>query len=209
MPRVDHMRLATLLVALVLLFPGRSSAQDAPPIFHGLLDIHPALGRIDKNVGIGKVQIKRWDLVLRNDSNGIFPTREQVLIAIGDSERLVVPPGTIRSSPNGKRFTYRDPKATRGVRSLQLRQYTKGCIGKACYHVSLALVQVDFSALVIGSPVCSPMAIIIGDDDGFSDVALTRPRLVGTTIHVLPACPDPPNNCPCPPGTAGGWPWLN
>jgi hypothetical protein len=202
MRRVHHMRLrTTLLAAVIVLIAGRGWAQTASPIFHGVLGITPAVGKInlgEKSPGIGNIKIKRWDLVLRPDSNGVSPTTEQIIIAIGDSERLVVQAGTVKSSRNGKRFTFNDSKTTRGVRSLKIVQYTKGCIGLACYKVSFSLVAIDFSSLVLESPVCTPTAIIIGDDDGFSGVLLTRPGLVGTTIRVQSACSDVNN-----------WPWLS
>ena len=192
---------ATLLAAVIVLLAGRGWAQTASPIFHGLLGIRPAVGTIDlsqNSPGIANIKIKGWDLVLRPDSNGVSPTTEQIIIAVGDSERLVVQAGTVKSSRNGKRFTFNDPKTTRGVRSLKIVQYTKGCIGLACYKVSFSLVAIDLSALVLESPVCTPMAIIIGDDDGFSGVQLARPGLVGTKIRVQSACNDVNN-----------WPWLS
>jgi hypothetical protein len=191
-------RRATLVAAVLVALAGRGSAQTATPIFHGALGIRPAVGTMNKTVGVGSLRVKGWDLVLRPDSNGIAPTQEQTLIAIGDTERLVVPVGGIKASRNGKRFTFRDPKTPRGVRSLQLVQYTKGCLGFACYHVSFSLVGIDLSQLVVESPVCSPMAIIIGDDDGFHGVNLARPGLVGTRIRVLGPC-----------DATGGWPWLS
>src|SRR5262249_24621451 len=83
----------------------------------------------------------------------------------------------------------------RGVRSLKIVQYTRGCLGLACYKVSFSLVQIDLSTLVLESPVCTPMAIIIGDDDGFSGVQFARPGLVGPKIRVQSKCDDV-NNWP-------------
>jgi hypothetical protein len=192
----------TLLAAVIVLIAGRGWAQDASPIFHGVLGIRPAVGTIGlkqhKNLGIANIRVMGWDLVLRPDSNGISPTTEQIIIAIGDSERLVVQAGTVKGSRNGKRFTFNDPKTTRGVRSLKIVQYTKGCIGLACYKVSFSLVAIDLSTLLNESPVCTPTAIIIGDDDGFSGVQLARPGLVGPKIHVQSSCNDVNN-----------WPWLS
>jgi hypothetical protein len=192
---------STLLAAVIVLIAGRGSAQTASPIFHGVLGIRPAVGKINlgQNApGIANIKVKSWDLVLRPDSNGISPTTEQIIIAIGDSERLVVQAGTVKSSRNGKRFTFNDPKTQRGVRSLKIVQYTNGCIGLACYKVSFSLVAIDLSTLVNESPICTPTAIIIGDDDGFSGVQLARPGLVGTKIRVQSSCNDVNN-----------WPWLS
>jgi len=209
MPRLSTMRLcAPMLAALVILFAGRASAQVvASPVFHGLLAIRPAVGTIDKRIGIGSLRGRNWELKLRPESNGIEPPQDQILIAVGDAERFVIQPGSVKASRNGKRFTYRDPKARRGIRSLKIVQYTKGCIGLACYRVTFSLVNVDVSALLIGSPVCAPMAVIIGDDDGFSQVQLVRPGLVGTGFHVRPPCEAGPT-CSCP-AQGGSWPWEN
>src|SRR5262249_45940554 len=151
-PRLSAMRLrrrATLLAAVLVAVAGRSWAQNATPIFHGVLGIRPAVGTIEKNVGIANIKIKGWDLWLQPQSNGISPTTEQIIIAIGDSERLVVQAGSVKGSRNGKRFTFNDPKTPRGVRSLKIVQYTKGCPALACYKVSFALVKIDLSALVL------------------------------------------------------------
>ena len=191
-------RRATLLAAVLVALAGRSWAQNATPIFHGVLGIRPAVGTINKNVGIANIKIRGWDLSLYPTSNGISPTTEQIIIAIGDSERLVIQAGSVKSSRNGKRFTFNDPKAPRGVRSLKIVQYSKGCLGLACYKVSFSLVQIDLSSLVLESPVCTPMAIIIGDDDGFSGVQLARPGLVGSKFRVQSSCNDVNN-----------WPWLS
>jgi len=191
-------RRATLLAAVLVAVAGRSWAQNATPIFHGVLGIRPALGTIEKNVGIANLRVKGWNLVLAPTSNGISPATEQIIIAVGDSERLVIQAGSVRASRNGKRFTFNDPKTPRGVRSLKIVQYTKGCVGLACYKVSFSLVQIDLSTLVLESPVCTPMAIIIGDDDGFSGVQLARPGLVGSKIRVQSSCNDVNN-----------WPWLS
>jgi len=209
MPRLSMMRLcAPMLAALVILLPGRASAQvAASPVFHGLLGIRPAVGTIDKRIGIGSLRVRNWELKLRPESNGIEPPQDQILIAVGDAERFVIQPGSVKASRNGKRFTYRDPKARRGIRSLKIVQYSKGCIGLACYRVTFSLVNVDVSALLIGSPVCAPMAVIIGDDDGFSQVQLVRPGLVGTGFHVRPPCEAGPT-CSCP-AQGGSWPWEN
>jgi len=201
MRRVHHMRLrATLLAAVIVLLAGRSWAQNATPIFHGALGIRPAVGTIGlkKNVGIANIKIKGWNLVLYPTSNGISPTTEQIIVAVGDSERLVIQAGSVKASRNGKRFTFSDPKTPRGVRSLKIVQYTRGCLGLACYKVSFSLVQIDLSTLVLESPVCTPMAIIIGDDDGFSGVQFARPGLVGPKIRVQSKCDDVNN-----------WPWLS
>jgi hypothetical protein len=193
-------RRATLLAAVLVALAGRSWAQNASPIFHGALGIRPAVGTINlgKYQGIANIKIQGWNLVLYPTSNGISPTTEQIIIAIGDSERLVIQAGSVKSSRNGKRFTFSDPKAPRGVRSLKIVQYTNGCLGLACYKVSFSLVKIDLSTLLTESPVCTPMAIIIGDDDGFSGVQLTRPGLVGPKIRIQSSCNDVNN-----------WPWLS
>lgn len=193
------MSLRALVALVVTLLTGVAAPVGAiAPVFHGALGIRPALGGFAKNTGVASLRVKNWNLVLTSNSNGIYPTQEGVIIAIGSTEQLVVQASLIHASRNGRLFTFRDPKTTRGVRMFQLRQYSN-CSGKACYHVAFTLVGIDLSTLVLSYPVCSPMAVIVGDDDGFSGVEFTRPGgFNGSRVKI---------DGTCTPGN--GWPWLN
>jgi hypothetical protein len=198
-PRLRVVSLRAVVPLLVGLLTGLVAPSGAvAPVFHGQLDIKPALGSINPTYGIASLRVKNWKLILTLNSNGIYPTREGVIIAIGSAEQLVIPASGIRASRNGRRFTFRDPKASRGVRTFQLRQYSN-CPGKACYHLAFTLVGIDLSTLVLSYPFCSPMAVLVGDDDGFSGVEFDRPEgFSGSRVKI---------DGTCTPST--GWPWLN
>jgi len=200
MPRLYMMRLVTLatLVAAAVLFasPPAAHAQTAP-IYHGTLKIRPARGGIDKDHGDGSLRVNNWDLLINDESNGIAPDREPIIIAMGDTERLVIAAGDVHASRNGRKFTYRNPEAPRGIRFLQMRQLKDPAGAKARYRIRFALVGIDLSALLIEFPVCKAMAIIIGDDDGFSGVDLDRPGGFNRSlVRVMGAC------------QAESWPWT-
>jgi hypothetical protein len=190
---------AAIALSLALLAGVAVPAGAIVPVYHGGLVVRPALGGFQKNTGIASLRVKNWNLVLTSQSNGIDPTQEGVIIAIGSTEQLVVPAGLIHGSRNSRRFTFKDAKTSRGVRAFQLRQYNNDCRGKACYHVAFTLVGIDLSTLVLSYPFCSPMAVIIGDDDGFSGVEFDRPGgFNGSRVKI---------DGTCTPGN--GWPWLN
>jgi hypothetical protein len=198
-PRVRFVSLRAVVALVVVLLTGLVAPAGAvAPVFHGALGIRPALGGFQKNTGVASLRVKNWNLVLTPNSNGIYPTQEGVIIAIGSTEQLVVPASLIHASRSGSRFTYSDPKTSRGVRMFQLRQYGN-CPGKACYHVAFTLVGIDLSTLVLSYPFCSPMAIIVGDDDGFSGVQFDRPGgFNGSRVKIDGIC-----------NPGSGWPWLN
>jgi hypothetical protein len=189
---------AVVALVVALLTGVAAPAGAIAPVFHGALGIKPALGGFQKNTGVASLRVKNWNFVLTPNSNGIYPTQEGVIIAIGTTEQLVVPASLIHASRNGRQFTFRDPKTTRGVRMFQLRQYSN-CPGKACYHVAFTLVGIDLSTLVLSYPFCSPMAILVGDDDGFSGVQFDRPGgFNGSRVKIDGTC-----------NSGSGWPWLN
>jgi len=182
-PKVRLVSLRAVVALVVALLTGAAAPAGAiAPVFHG----------------VASLRVKNWNLVLTPQSNGIYPTQEGVIIAIGSTEQLVIPASLIHASRNGRRFTFSDPKTSRGVRTFQLRQYSN-CLGKACYHVAFTLVGIDLSTLVLSYPFCSPMAVIVGDDDGFSGVQFDRPGgFSGSRVKIDGICT--PSN---------GWPWLN
>jgi len=198
-PRVGLVSLRAVVALVVALLTGVAAPVGAiAPVFHGALGIKPALGGFAKNTGVASLRVKNWNLVLTPNSNGIYPTQEGVIIAVGTTEQLVVPASLMHASRNDRQFTFRDPKTTRGVRMFQLRQYSN-CPGKACYHMAFTLVGIDLSTLVLSYPFCSPMAILVGDDDGFSGVQFDRPGgFNGSRVKIDGTC-----------NSGSGWPWLN
>lgn len=189
--------LLVLLVAVAGLALAGSPAFAQEPLYHGVLSVRSATGGIDKEDGIGSLRVKNWEFRLSPDSNGIAPDREPIIIAIGESERLVIPAGHVGASRNGKRFVYRNPGIPRGVRSFSMRRLKDDGAGLARYRVRFSLVGIDFSSLTIQFPDCKSLAVIVGDDDGFTGVDLDRPGgFRGSRVRVLGAC------------TAEEWPWL-
>jgi hypothetical protein len=59
-------------------------------------------------------------------------------------------------------------------------------------------VGIDLSELMLSLPVCNPMAVIVGDDDGFSGVEFDRPGGFSSSRVKIDGTCTP----------AGGWPWL-
>ena len=189
-------RPATLAVAL-LLAPAAPTARaqistGATPVHHGELDIRPAVGTINGATGIGTLRVRRWRLVLAETSNGIFPGQEPVVVALGE-ESFVLAAGSLTPSRHGKVFRYRAPAdaGPRGFRFFRIARRANGS-----YRVRFTLIGIDLSALVLQTPVCQPMAVIVGDDDGFTGAFLTRPHF---KRHVaIPHACDPRND----------WPWI-
>jgi len=166
-------------VALLVLLPVAAAAQvstSAIPVYHGGLTVRPAHGVINENTGRASFSVSNWVLSPVNESNGVFPSQEPILIAIGE-ESFRIEPGMVKATRKGRRFTYRAPKGlTRGIRQLRIQLQKDGS-----YAFRFTLKNVDLSRMRISDPVCVPMALIIGDDDGFSGVDLTSngfsPRL--------------------------------
>lgn len=193
------MRLGLLCALLVAAgVPALVRAQQ-PPVFHGTLSVVGGSGKLDTNVGTGMLKVQKWVFNQSRDSNGMAPDTEPIVIGIGETNRLVIPAGQLRPSRNGKRFTYRNAGSTQGVRSFEMRRLKDAPDGTVRYRVALTLVGVDLSRLVVESPTCTPLAVVVGDDDGFSGVDLERPGILrgGTRLRVLGGCND-----------VGEWPWL-
>ena len=187
---------AALAVSL-LLAPAAPTARaqistGATPVHHGELDIRPAVGTINGATGIGTLRVRRWRLVLAETSNGIFPGQEPVVVALGE-ESFVLAAGSLRPSRKGKVFRYRAPAdaGPRGFRSFWIARRANGS-----YLVSFTLIGVDLSALVLQTPVCQPMAVIVGDDDGFRGAFLTRPDFRRRVAI--------PHGC----DVSNDWPWI-
>ncbi len=187
-------KLAALAVALVLAAAApaaRAQVSTATPIHHGRLLIRGAAGRIDDSTGIGTLRVRRWLLTLAAGSNGIFPGQEPVVVALGE-ESYLLPAGSLVPSRNGKVFHYRAPAdaGPRAIRSFRIAQRAGGS-----YRVSFSLIGLDLSRLVLETPVCMPLAVIVGDDDGFTGADLARPHF-HARVTVPRAC------------NVNSWPWI-
>ena len=187
--------------AALLAFPVATRAQGAP-VYHGNLKVLPANGLFQKSTmntsGIATLRVRNWVLNLAMGSNGIAPDKEPILIAVGDTEKLVIPAGQVKASKNGKRFAYHNPSTTRGVQMLQIRRLKDDGDGTPRYRLTFT-VKIDLSFILSEYPLCSPMAVIIGDDDGFSGVELDRPAgFSSTRVRVDGPCSNVAN-----------WPWVS
>lgn len=183
-----------LLVALVS--AGRAWGQPATtatPIYHGILDILAARGTIDPATGTATLSVRGWRLLLSPDSNGIYPDQEPALIALAENN-FYLAAGSLKASRHGTRFRYRAPRdaGPRAIRSLCIARRRDGT-----YLVSFKLTGVELSRLTIQNRDCVPMAIIVGDDDGFSGASLRRQSFESRQLFL-------PGSC----DAAGDWPWI-
>ena len=165
------------------------------PLFHGQLVLGPATGRINRKAGTGTLVVRGWTFVPNPDSNGVFPDREPVLIALGN-DSFLMGAGALHVSHKGRLFTYHGLQSAGGrvVRSLRLHHNPDDSF----YTVSFKVSGVDLEKLNSEDPLCRPLAVIVGDDDGFIDVALTSPSFESRRVLLPRTCVDP----------SAGWPWL-
>ena len=191
-------RIASVVVALVVWCGGNSFAQVQPPVvkpvFHGVLQLVPAIGRMNRKTGTGTLVIRRWTFIPNPDSNGVFPDREPVLIALGN-DGFLMGAGTLHASHGGRLFTYHGPAAGgRGIRSFRMHHNPDDSF----YTVSFKVSGVDLEKLNGEDPLCRPLAVIVGDDDGFVDVVVTSPSFESPRVSLPRTCIDP----------SASWPWL-
>ncbi len=201
------MRRARIAIALslVLCVSGerRASAQvvsPPTPIYHGVLGFLPAKGKIDRTTGIASLKVHHARFLLSPVSDGIFPDREPILIALGGSN-FGIDAGMLKPSHKGKLLTYRAPKGTTsGIITFRIKQIAgPGPAGasRGAYALNFALKGLNVALLNVQDPLCLPMAVIVGDDDGFSGVVVTSPSFQSKTLSV-------PRDC----DAGGNWPWL-
>ena len=184
---------AALTLAAAVSTTRAQISTSATPVYHGTLKIiRPAVGKLDKATGMGMLRVRGWRWELKKGSNGIFPGQEPIVVALGD-ESFRLDAGALTPSPNGKGFRYRAPAGAgpRAIRSFRITRRTDGS-----YVVSFTLIGVDMSPLVLTDPVCQPLAVIVGDDDGFTGADLmTRPPF-SSHVAIPHAC------------TVNTWPWI-
>ena len=149
-------------------------------------------GQINLDSGQASFKVVGWEIIPPSNSNGIDPGTEPVTIAIGDQERFLIPAGEMKVLRKGKRFLYK-AKSDRGVQLLKLAWTPAGTL-----KMTLKIAGVDLSPLVIADPpICLSMAIIIGDDDGFSGVSFDRPKPFPSRLLTIPGFCTPQD-----------WPWA-
>lgn len=174
------------IVGVALLAPPSATfAQSGgvSPLYHGILEVRRSRGLIHPQTGSAKLKVSGWTLRTSGDSNGVSPDREPILIAIGE-QTFRLQSGDLKASARGRRFSYRAPsEVRRGVRSLRMRARRDGS-----YRLTLKLFDLDLSRLILNSPSCVPMAIIIGDDDGFSGAIFDRRSVANSRLTVVGPC---------------------
>ena len=172
-----------------------------PPSFHGVLEVLPASGTIDRATGDAVLKLHRWRLLLVPGSNGIAPDKERIDFGIGNTGQdcFFLPPGSMVAHRHGKVFTYRAPRGTTcGVKNLKITAVSTDLAAGAVYRVDATLVGVILSDLLFTTrPVCMSMAVIVGDDDGFGGIQLAEKNLDGKRIRVANSC-----------NPGADWPWL-
>lgn len=203
--------MSRLLVAALgmLALVARAQAQPvttADPKYHGTMVVHRATGTINNKTFNAILKIGRgasagggstrlnWDFTLAAQSNGIFPDQEPIVVAIGD-DSFTLDAGKVVKNKKGTAYNYRAKgKLIRGIRSLHLMPDATD----PKWKMSLEVVGVDLSRLNFEDPICRPMALIVGDDDGFTGIVLTRPSFTSKKITI-------PSSC----DVGNDWPWIN
>ena len=171
-----------------------SAASAQTPVFHGILRVKPAVAKLDTSTGTATLKVRNWGLLINpQESNGIFPDREAVLIAIGDADRFLLPGGALKPNRRGNVWRYASPgPVERGIKMLDIKLMPDGS-----YRVRFTLTGVDFSrSLFELEGVCMSVAVIVGDDDGFTGISVTRKNERTRTVRI-------PDDC-----TPKSWPWA-
>jgi len=197
--------IATVVALALCVFGGRCAIAQvvSPPTpkYHGVLGFLPAKGKIDRTTGIASLKVKHARFLLSPVSDGLFPDREAVLIALGPKNDFSIDAGMLKSSHKGKVLTYSAPKSTTsGILSFRIWQIAgPGPAGasRGAYGIRFTLKGLNVAQLNVQDPLCLPMAVIVGDDDGFSGVVLTSPSFRSKSFSV-------PRDC----NAGNDWPWL-
>jgi hypothetical protein len=196
--------MARVLVLALLVIGARGAVAQIvsppTPIYHGALGFLPAKGKIDRTTGIASLKVRHARFVLSPTSDGVFPDREPILVALGAND-FSLAAGMLKASHGGKVLSYRaprnDPSDLRSFRIWQIVGPGAAGASKGAYGIRFTLRDLNLALLDVQDPLCLPMAVIVGDDDGFSGVQLTSPSFQSRRFSI-------PRDC----DTGGGWPWL-
>ena len=189
------MRLLVPLLAAVLAATAHAGpVTTADPVYHGELAIKPAGGTINRRTGNGTFKIRNWTFEPLAVSDGVYPGQEPIIVAVGE-DTFRLESGALVANKKGTVYTYRaSAKQTpRGIRLMKLKQLAGGTWG-----VQLSLAGLDLSRLNLEDPICRPMAVIVGDDDGFGGIAITSPSWTSKRVEI-------PSTC----DVGNSWPWIN
>ncbi len=194
--RMTSMRFLAPLLAMSLTVGAAHAGPvtTANPVYHGELAMKPAGGAINRRNGNATIKIRNWTFKPTALSDGVYPDQEPIIVALAD-DNFRLEAGALRANKKGTTFIYRSTakKTPRGIRLLKLSRLSNGTWG-----VRLSLVGVDLSRLNLEDPICRPMAVIVGNDDGFGGVSITSPSWTSRRVEI-------PSTC----DVGGSWPWIN
>lgn len=189
---------ASALLTVVL---GTSASIQAQPttgvsaVYHGDLVLRPARGRLDRKTGNAMLNAGPWPFRLSAGSNGIFPDQEAILIQVAEDPGFYIPAGSLRARRHGRAYIYRAKRREAGPRSVLFFRVNVKTDGT--YVVRFRIRGLDLSQLRVEDPICAPLAVIIGDDDGFSGAAITSPSFRSPRVTI-------PSSC----DIGDDWPWV-
>ena len=199
----------TLVVAIVLLVGSHVAwSQDppgGPPVYHGLLDLAPAgHGVLNRTTGDATLSVHGWRYIVADDTNGLLPQSERLIIAIGSGQNdLYLPPGALRPDRKGRVFRYRAPRKATSVGTgsepppdPRIRFFRMAKRADGTYRVSFRVRGIELSSLNFNDPVCVPLAVIVGDDDGFATGDASSPTFNSRRVTLASGV------------CKAGWPWL-
>jgi hypothetical protein len=171
-------------------------ASAAIPVFHGSLVLARGVGSFEQQSGAARFTVRHWRMTLADGSNGVFPSEEPIVIAVG-ADQFRLEPGALVADRRGRRFRHRVAKgaAARGILRLDIRERSA-----TEYDLTFTLADVQLFPLTQSAPVCMPLAVIVGDDDGFSGVDFDRPGFPARVTRRLTVRREP-----C---AAETWPWT-
>ena len=121
--------LAVVLVLTLFLCGGRGAiaqlVSPPTPIYHGVLGFLPAKGKIDRTTGIASLKVQHARFLLSPTSDGVFPDREPILVALG-ANNFSLDAGMLKASHGGKVLSYRAPRTGNptGILSFRIWQIT-------------------------------------------------------------------------------------
>ena len=170
-------------------------STDAVPVYHGQLIVGKAKGTITKS-GDATIEIRDWVFKPFRNTNGIYPDQEPMVVAVQD-ENFRLEAGSLKPDKSGTVFKYKARGRARRARGITAVRFAR--LADGTWDVRLTLHNMDLSVLNRQTPSdCTPMAVLVGDDDGFSGVIFDRPRgFRSRIISVLSACDSNTD-----------WPWI-
>src|SRR5206468_12881195 len=157
-----------VLVLTLFLCGGRGAvAQLVPPptpIYHGVLGFLPMKGKIDRTTGVASLKVQHARFLLSPTSDGVFPDREPILVALG-ANNFSLDAGMLKASHGGKVLSYRaprnDPSGITSFRIWQIAGPGPAGASRGAYGIRFTLRGLDLAQLDVQDPLCLSMAVIV------------------------------------------------